>query len=510
MSDFDFWSDANLHGNKLKAAIIGGKAAFETPDIGSLASENGVLYIYDGNDRTGTYGWTALGSTSTVDAVANRVTTLEGKMTTAEGKITTAEGDIDALEGRMDTAEGDIDALETAIGADDTADTVKGRIKTLETTVGGATSGLVQQVNTNTTDIGTNKTDISGLKTRVTTIETDYAPKDTTGLVNYYTKTEVDGKVAGAFHFKGSIAKIADITGIPVEGDVWNITTGGETDRHGTVIKAGDNVAWSVIGGVGGWDVLAGTMDLAAYYTSAQVDNLLDYKVNTVADAALLANTDKAKYDGYDARITANTTAIGDAQTDGTILKRLANNDVAISNLQSGKVDKITGKGLSTNDYTTTEKEKLADIAEGAQVNVIETVKVNNSALTPDANKAVDITVPTTTSQLTNNSGFITKAVNDLDNYYTKSNVYTQAAINACFATANITTVASGDDFVAEVTVSGTPIMAQMLDAAGNVVIAAIKIETNKVTVTTSASRTGKLNIIIPASAAVDVTPSGN
>jgi nitrogen fixation protein len=34
------------------------------------------------------------------------------------------------------------------------------------------------------------------------------------------------------------------------------------------------------------------------------------------------------------------------------------------------KVDKVTGKGLSTEDYTTTEKNKLAGIASGAEVNV--------------------------------------------------------------------------------------------------------------------------------------------
>jgi len=34
------------------------------------------------------------------------------------------------------------------------------------------------------------------------------------------------------------------------------------------------------------------------------------------------------------------------------------------------KVDKVTGKGLSTEDYTTAEKSKLAGIAEGAEVNV--------------------------------------------------------------------------------------------------------------------------------------------
>lgn len=38
--------------------------------------------------------------------------------------------------------------------------------------------------------------------------------------------------------------------------------------------------------------------------------------------------------------------------------------------LLTGKVDKETGKGLSTNDYTTDEKTKLAGIAAGAQKNV--------------------------------------------------------------------------------------------------------------------------------------------
>lgn len=41
-----------------------------------------------------------------------------------------------------------------------------------------------------------------------------------------------------------------------------------------------------------------------------------------------------------------------------------------IKELLGGKVDKADGKGLSTNDYTTAEKTKLAGIASGAQVNV--------------------------------------------------------------------------------------------------------------------------------------------
>jgi len=57
------------------------------------------------------------------------------------------------------------------------------------------------------------------------------------------------------------------------------------------------------------------------------------------------------------------------------------------------KVDKVTGKGLSTNDYTTAEQSRLSGIETGAQVNIIETVKVNGVALVPTS-KAVDIPVP--------------------------------------------------------------------------------------------------------------------
>ena len=53
-------------------------------------------------------------------------------------------------------------------------------------------------------------------------------------------------------------------------------------------------------------------------------------------------------------------------------------------------VKKESGKGLSSNDYTSAEKTKLAGIASSAQVNVIESVKVNGSALSVDS-KAVNI-----------------------------------------------------------------------------------------------------------------------
>lgn len=80
-----------------------------------------------------------------------------------------------------------------------------------------------------------------------------------------------------------------------------------------------------------------------------------------------------------------------------------------IKNLVATKVDKVEGKGLSTNDYTSAEKTKLAGIAAGAQVNVLEGIQKNGDTVTI-TNKIANITVPTKTSDITNDSGFITTA----------------------------------------------------------------------------------------------------
>lgn len=68
-----------------------------------------------------------------------------------------------------------------------------------------------------------------------------------------------------------------------------------------------------------------------------------------------------------------------------------------------GKVDKVPGKGLSTNDLTTELKKgydgAVTDVANlkkvGAERNVIVGVKVNGTPQTPDSNRQVDISVPT-------------------------------------------------------------------------------------------------------------------
>ena len=45
--------------------------------------------------------------------------------------------------------------------------------------------------------------------------------------------------------------------------------------------------------------------------------------------------------------------------------------------------------------------------------------------------------IPKKTSQLTNDSGFVLKSVNDLTNYYNKSNTYNKAE-NMCFISVSL------------------------------------------------------------------------
>ena len=71
-----------------------------------------------------------------------------------------------------------------------------------------------------------------------------------------------------------------------------------------------------------------------------------------------------------------------------------------------GKVDKVAGKGLSENDFTTADKNKLAGIASGAEVNV----NADWDAVSGDAQILNKPTIPSKTSQLTNDSGYITDA----------------------------------------------------------------------------------------------------
>lgn len=105
-----------------------------------------------------------------------------------------------------------------------------------------------------------------------------------------------------------------------------------------------------------------------------------------------------------------------------------------ITTALNGYVEKEDGKGLSANDFTTALKtnydaayahSQTSHAPAGAQANVIESITVNGTAVTP-TNKAVNIAVPTKVSELS-----------DADDYAKKSqlgNVYKYAGSVANYA----------------------------------------------------------------------------
>lgn len=92
-----------------------------------------------------------------------------------------------------------------------------------------------------------------------------------------YTKSEIDGKLTGAFHYKGSVETYAELPKEDLQiGDVWNVVQP-DVDHH---INAGDNVAWNG----SGWDALCGVVDLSGYDTIEQVAQKIADAVAPKAD----------------------------------------------------------------------------------------------------------------------------------------------------------------------------------------------------------------------------------
>lgn len=153
-----------------------------------------------------------------------------------------------------------------------------------------------------------------------------------------YTKAQVDAKLSGAYKVKGSSTFEALPKDNNVVGDVYNITNA--FNLGGKHYDAGTNVVWTEEG----WDALSGSFDTTAIESSIQ----------EVADD-LASEVTRAK--GAE---SANTTAIANEVERATGVEETLNSN--ITQLQTQKVDKVEGKGLSTNDYTTPEKNKLAAI----------------------------------------------------------------------------------------------------------------------------------------------------
>lgn len=231
-----------------------------------------------------------------------------------------------------------------------------------------------------------------------------------------YTKAQVDAKLSGAYKVKGSSTFEALPKDNNVVGDVYNITNA--FNLGGKHYDAGTNVVWTEEG----WDALSGSFDTAAIEGSiqevadglaqeildrTQADTTINNNVSSLSNrvkvnedkltiingnestTGSIANAIKQAKSYTDTTVTAeqtraekaeqkltsdlasevtrakgaesaNATAIANEVERATGVEETLNSN--ITQLQTQKVDKVEGKGLSTNDYTTPEKNKLAAI----------------------------------------------------------------------------------------------------------------------------------------------------
>ena len=259
--------------------------------------------------------------------------------------------------------------------------------------------------------VGQHTQQINQLETDVTSLKNDKADKATT-----YTKQETDNKISAAISSTYKPAGSIAFENLPEPaktelGKVYNVTnefTASDKFVAGEVGKkypAGTNVVCiEESEGAYKWDVLSGFTDLSAYSTTEQiaaeyatkneVNTGLDKKVDKVKGSSLIQDTLITKLEGMKEIKDVGTELAVDPQG---VLKIVAINQGQVTGLDEalqGKVNVEVGKGLSTNDFTDELEAKLNGIQDGAQVNILETIKVAGQAL-PISEKGVDIVIAT-------------------------------------------------------------------------------------------------------------------
>lgn len=192
-----------------------------------------------------------------------------------------------------------------------------------------------------------------------------------------YNKEEIDSKVSSIYRIKGSVETVDNLPTVDVIiGDVYNITN---TGANYVAVEVDPDIVW---------DKLSETIDLTPYLTKTEAAT--EYAAKGYADMIYAdASYARDKCDSLEVDVNDHTDKI-----------------IALEN---GKVDAYEGYQLSQEDFTTEFKTKLESINSGAEVNVQSDWNVTDN--TQDSFIKNKPTIPSKTSQLTNDSDFAINSV---------------------------------------------------------------------------------------------------
>ena len=432
-------------------------------DNASIELVNGVLSVKDFGKRY--YKYVAAvegGEAAHYELTEGWVAGLEPKVVEVEDEMiigwyepnpTTAEGVKDQVvevQGQVDQAKEDINNLDEILNG--TEDNPGGLVKDVEdiadvlygTEGESPVPGLIEEVETLRSEL---EDADKALQEDIDAVAKDLADNYYT-KTEVYTKSEVDGKVAGLFHFKGVVEELPE-TGTDV-GEVYQI---GDAEY-----------AWNGTE----WVKLGYALDLSAYYTKTEVDAEVK-KVQDEVDLAEQAITDlgeelngriddvAAEHETINGRIddvSGNiNSAVGRIEAletakegfdthfetvDGKIesLEQADQNFVSQFETVNGKIEGLESVDegfatrigtLETNVGTPSENFKTALfpavetlqsridglVAVGGEANLINGLTINGTALIPNAERIIDLPVFAGAT-----AGLVPVAAEGLTNYH--------------------------------------------------------------------------------------------
>lgn len=433
-------------------AKIEGLEAADSAHEGRLDSAEGRLTALEGN-LNGDAGLINQVSTNTTNIATNAndisaiKTQLDGD-NGLESKVAANANNISSIDGRLTTAESDIDTLEDEL--DNASTGVKKRITDLEGSIASGSALDTRITNLEDNLNGNDDKSIVGLNAKVSTLQSE-VEAETTGLLARTSTLEgtVNGETTGLVarttalesaldnETNGVKKRITDLettvndgsTGLTnrmnnAESEISAIKTAIGDNADGLAQKVATNATnietlQTVVGDTNTGlvkDVSTNASDISALQTtvgnstSGLVKDVSDIK-NVIGTASTEAGISAT---GLHAAIEKNTQDIALHNTVTTIMQSAIDTinttslpskankngdsdvDFTVKVLTAEGVT-IGGKAVATEEYVT---------ANGGKINTISINGAENKVLI-DSNKNVDITIPTKTSDIVNDKGFV-------------------------------------------------------------------------------------------------------
>ena len=446
----------------------GAAATAEANAIAAAKTETDkqVKALADGQVKTNTDAITAIKDGTTIDSFADVEAALNGKQAVgdyatkaeaqamADGKDTAIAEAKAAGEAAQATANANAQAIETINNTESgilaqaksfattedakvqaNVDTLAGKVGTVPE--GSTVMGIITNIQENAYDDTEIQGKIDGVSAKVTTLVGEDAGKSARTIANEELAAQLIGENA-----KESLDTLQEIA-------TWIQSHPDDASAMNDAIVALQN------------KVDTGDKTVSAYVTDA-IDALKigDYakaadltalagRVSTLETAsATHATKDELKVvsDSLDEYKTAHSGDYTNTQIEGKITESINGEVTRVDAELAKKVDKVEGYGLSKNDLSDAlkanydaayEHSQIAHAPANAQENVIESVKVNGTAVTVTG-KAVDISVPTDNAQLTNGAGYL--VANDIANKADKATTLAGYGITDAYTSAQTDT----------------------------------------------------------------------